>query len=365
MQQVLERVGAWLLLATCLIALVSFPYGAQKHNYAPVYLAFILQFGFVFLFLLAAKSSAVGWAVISAVLALLLTYSVHAVDDALFHFYDFLMGLTPLIYLMLGSLGYSRTVSKGKFNWLAIFIVLLYFLFYSLRLLQGIEEPGFLLENNLELILLSAAAWRLYIAKLSDSRFLIKCVLFFSLAALFFLIDVKGYLLALVTVLSIRRNFRVFSILVGLLLLYDFGGPVYDLWVATDRYLFLGAFVQSFSLLPQIGFELPPDVCSQLEPLLPRMIERFGYCSGALFHGSVPRIFYDYGVLGGVILFYFIYRLFADMDKRYGVYIFVYFLVAGIFISTFGSLLFLCGFFVLRVGLYDTTNNSQQSGGSS
>ena len=346
MQHVLERVGAWLLLATFLIALISFPYGAQKHNYAPVYLAFILQFGFVFLFLLTAKSSAVGWVVISVVLTLLLTYFVHVVDDAFFHSYDFLMGLTPLIYLVLGSLGYSRTVSKEKFNWLATLIVLLYFAFYSLRLVQGIKEPGFLLENNLELILLSAAAWRLYIVKLSDSRFLIKFVYFFSLAALFFLIDVKGYLLALVTILSIRRNLRIFSILIGLFLLYDFGGAAYDLWVATDRYFFLGAFVQSFSLLPQIGFELPPDVCSQLEPLLPRMIERFGYCSGALFHGSVPRIFYDYGVLGGVVLLYFICRLFAGLDGRYGVYIFVYFLVAGIFISTFGSLLFLCSFFL-------------------
>ena len=57
--------------------------------------------------------------------------------------------------------------------------------------MQGIKEPGFLLENS-RLILLSAAAWRLYIVKLSDSRFLIKFVYFFSLAALFFLIDVEG-----------------------------------------------------------------------------------------------------------------------------------------------------------------------------
>ena len=44
------EVWGFVVIEILLAALVSFPYGAQKHNYAPIELALILQIGFFVLF---------------------------------------------------------------------------------------------------------------------------------------------------------------------------------------------------------------------------------------------------------------------------------------------------------------------------
>ena len=358
MQRILEKIGSSLLFVTLVIATITFPYSAPKHTYAPVELALSLQFGFLLIFLLTARTSVTVWAVIPCLLSFIILYLMFAAQYTSFHLYDFVMGLTPVIYLVLAYIGCNRQGSAAESDWLPGFITLIFFVFYIFRLLQGVEEPGFLMENNLELILFSAAAFKFYTMKLRDSHWTARFGFLFLVFTLFTLIDTKGYLVALVFALGIRREVRKFSILISLFFLYYLAAPVYEVWITTDRYFFLSAFLDAFSLLPQIGFELPSRSCYQLEPVLPRMVDRFGYCSSALFHGSVPRIFYDFGLIGAVGVFYFIFRLFVNLDSRFGASVFIYFFVAGIFISTFSSLLFLCSIFLLRLELNDTRYNT-------
>ena len=52
------------------------------------------------------------------------------------------MGLTPFVYLVLASLGYTRRISRENLIG-CNFLVLIFFIFYSLRLLQGIDEQIF------------------------------------------------------------------------------------------------------------------------------------------------------------------------------------------------------------------------------
>jgi hypothetical protein len=262
------------------------------------------------------------------------------------------MAFIPVLYLALISVDLKKFISKQVSINLSRFILIAMPSFYLLRIMMGVQEPGFLLENNLEILIFVSSAFVIFVNYFEDSRLLVIFIFWLSICGVLLISDTIGHLVGIFAAFGALPGFKKY----GLIFLLCFSpfllNVLYELWLLSDRYVFLSSFLISFDFWPQAGFELNSEVCKPLSGAV-MMYERMGYCSSVMFHGSVPRIFYDFGLLFGCIICIMFYAAIYKIIPKYSLSIFVYLFVSGIFISIFNSSLFLLSIFLLRGGSYD------------
>lgn len=226
-------------------------------------------------------------------------------------------------------------------------------LFYFIRLIGGVSEPGFFLENNLELIVFVSAAFVVFGSYVQRQELGLTIIFWFIIIFILFLVDANGHLVAVMTATGILHGAKKYSLLLILCLSPFVLSTLIELWLVSDRFTFLSIFLSSFELWPRAGFVLDPDACAVLSAAVTGMYDRMGYCSSAMFHGSVPRMLYDFGIVFGSTILILFFLAIRQIAPRLALPIYVYFLVSGIFISIFGSTLFLLSIFLLRGVGYD------------
>lgn len=348
-----SRLAGAIVLLLFALGFLTFPYSAGKHIYLPTVYALSIQISMIALFALIFRASVITFAIFLLLGSGVAFYIAYFDSDASFHSYDAAMAFVPLLYLMLISGGWVKSVPKSLPLNLSKFIFLAMPLFYFIRLIGGVSEPGFFLENNLELIVFVSAAFVVFESYFQKPKIGQIIIFWFMIFFVLFLVDAKGHLVAVMAAISILYGAKKYSLLLILCLLPFFLIPLIELWLVSDRFTFLSVFLSSFELWPRAGFVLDQDACALLSAAVTGMYDRMGYCSSAMYHGSVLRMLYDFGLVFGSTICILFFLVIRQIIPRLALPIYVYFLVSGIFISTFGSALFLLSIFLLRGVGYD------------
>lgn len=337
-----------LVLLLFALGFLTFPYSANKHIYlSPVY-ALTIQISMIALFVLIFRASVITFAIYLLLGSGVAFYIAYFNFDASFHSYDAAMAFAPLLYLMLISADWMKSVPKSLPINISKFIFLAMPLFYLIRLVGGVSEPGFFLENNLELVVFVSAAFVVFGSYFQKPTLGKTIIFWFVTILILFLIDARGHLVGVMTAIGIFHGAKKYSLPLILCLLPFFLSTLIELWLVSDRFTFLSVFMSSFELWPKAGFGLDTESCGLLSAAIVGMYERMGYCSSAMFHGSVPRILYDFGLVFGSTICFLFFVVLRRITPRLALPIYVYFMVAGIFNSIFGSALFLLSIFLLR-----------------
>ena len=348
-----SRLAGGIVLLLFVLGILTFPYSSGKHIYlSPVY-ALIIQILMIALFALNLRASVITFAIYLSLASGVAFYIAYFNSDASFHAHSAAMAFAPLAHLMLISGGWIKSVPKSLSVNISKFFFLAMPLFYFVRLIGGVSEPGFFLENNLELIVFVSAAFVVFESYFQKPELGLTIIFWFIIVFVLFLVDARGHLIAVITAIGILPGLKKYSLLFILCLSPFVLSPLIELWLVSDRFNFLSVFLSAFELWPRAGFALDNDACVLLSAAVSGMYDRMGYCSSVMFLGSVPRMLYDFGLVFGSVMCILFLLVIRQITPRLALPIYVYFLVSGIFISMFGSTLFLLSIFLLRGVSYD------------
>jgi hypothetical protein len=353
MTYVSSRLARTIVLLLFVFGFLTFPYSAGKHIYLSPDYALIIQISMIALFALNLRVSVIRFAIYLLLASGVVFYIGYFNSDASFHILDAAMAFSPLVYLILISGGWTKSVPKSLSLNISKFIFLAMPVFYFIRLIGGVSEPGFFLENNLELIIFVSSAFVVFGSYFKKPSLGVTIIFWFLIVFVLFLVDAKGHLIAVIAAISTLHGLKKYSLLFILCLSPFVLSTLTELWLVSDRFYFLSVFLYSFDLWPRAGFALDTDTCKLLSHAVAGMYDRMGYCSSAMFHGSVPRMLYDFGLVFGSAICILFFLVIRQITPRLALPIYVYFFVSGVFISIFGSSLFLLSIFLLRGVSYD------------
>lgn len=278
---------------------------------------------------------------------------------------DFLLIYKPFIYICMLSIFYGKVLFERSFlNQLYILISFAFFVKYVVSIfIFNIDRPGVFTENNFELMLLGLLFLSTYdddkkfdsvnylllvlIAGLSFSRSAILFVL-----VIFFFLDFKGFLKNKL-IKNVSLVFLVF--VASVVFLSRVGESGIE---SVDRYIFLNHFLREMSNdgLWVWLFGKPPmtnvtfATASSLEYYYLVFSDHQNLVAfSAIFNSFILRIVFDHGVVGLGVIIYFCYTVVrtTTFSNRIALSVCSIVLINGLSVSSFQSVYFLLGMFML------------------
>lgn len=278
---------------------------------------------------------------------------------------DFLLIYKPFIYVCMLSIFYGKHIFTKKYlDNLYLFVGLAFLFKYFVSIFVfDISRPGVFTENNFELMLLAFLFLATYDSdrQFESKNFLLLVVvacLSFSRSAIlfvlvmFFFINYKGFLknriVSLVSLASL-------SAIVLIIILSRSGDSGLE---SVDRYIFLMNFLREMS---NAGiyvwlFGQPPMTNVSFETAFSLKYYYLVFSDhdkliafSAIFNSFILRVIFDHGIMGLFFIVYFCYVIVKESTLSKGVALSVcsILLINGLSVSSFQSVYFLLGLFIL------------------